>query len=160
MSNKIEIKYSGLKLGNHQFYYTLDNIFFEEFQNEEILGADIKLKVEIEKHDKMLEVSVDWDGYLVMPCDICCEDLKVKAKGTQLVVVKINDFIVEDDDDEIINVLSSDYKVDITNFVYDSIILSIPLRKVHGEAGEGECDKDIIEIIEKYRINNNYINNN
>jgi uncharacterized metal-binding protein YceD (DUF177 family) len=56
--------------------------------------------------------------------------------------------------EEIIYLPISEYQIDIREFIYEFIQLSVPIRKVHKE---GECDEEMIESLEEYLISENSI---
>ena len=56
-TNEYLIPFIGLKIGKHQFEYTIDKKFFDEFSFDEFENCDVKVKVVLEKKATMLEVS-------------------------------------------------------------------------------------------------------
>ena len=71
MSKKYVLKFSGLKNGIHEFEYTIDKKLFEEFDCEEVLGANLSMKVNLDKSEKQLKLDFHIHGTLQVICDRC-----------------------------------------------------------------------------------------
>ncbi|MEO1010458.1 MAG: hypothetical protein AAFX53_04080 [Bacteroidota bacterium] len=67
------IPFSGLKLGKHDFAYTIDNRFFDSFGYEEFNEADIKVLAQLNKMSTMLELKCQAQGTVNVDCDLTRE---------------------------------------------------------------------------------------
>ena len=124
------IPFSGLKQGKHEFEYTIDNTFFESFEYNEFNGADIKLKVTLNKMSTMMELEMKARGTVNVNCDLTSEAYDQKIKADLELVVKFGDEY-NNDNDEILIIPHSEYQINIAQYVYEMLVLSVPLKKVH-----------------------------
>ena len=67
-------------------------------------------------------------------------------------LVKVSEKRVEDEA-ELIYLHPNDFQVEIAQYIYEFVILSLPIRRVHpdGEDGESLCDPVMIKKLEELR---------
>jgi uncharacterized metal-binding protein YceD (DUF177 family) len=136
------IPFVGLKEGTHDYAFDIDAKFFESFDNSEIIHADVHVDVSLEKQERMLIFRFGTKGTLTIPCDRCLGDLTLPVEGTDGLIVKFGQEW-EEESDEIIIIPEKESHIDISTFIYEYIMLKLPLQKVHPE-GEGLCDPEVI----------------
>jgi uncharacterized protein len=137
----IEIPITGMSSGRHEFDYDVDGSFFKAFGNQEIKDASISVHVEVDKESLYLGVECSMTGEVVVECDRCLDDLPLDVDIVKNMTVKFTKVEDEPDDDEII-ILDKDASVlDLDQFVYDHICLSLPIQKVHPE---GQCNAQML----------------
>lgn len=149
MSKKYVLKFSGLKNGNHEFEYTIDKKLFEEFDCEEVLDADLSMKVNLEKSEKQLELAFHIQGVLKVVCDRCGEEMDLNMDFDRKLYVEFGQEFEEQDVDLYV-IPFNESSLDLSSFAYEYVTLEKPMRCVHGET-EGnnqECNKEIIEMLE------------
>lgn len=148
-SKEYVIQYSGLKLGTHAFAFEIGKKFFEDFEYSELIDCKVQVKMDLEKSSSMLVLLFDIKGKATFPCDRCLEPVELAIKGDYRQVVKISDYEESDVDDEIVILPSAEYEIDITKFIYDFIMLSVPYKKVHKD---GECDQEALRRLDDYLV--------
>lgn len=143
MSRKYEIKFAGLAEGRHEYEFQIDKTFLEEFEIEDICDADLKLRVSLEKKERMLTFLFDIDGKIVVLCDKCLEPLTVPMNINQTYYVKFGESYEELDEDMCV-IPENEHSFDLGNLIYDYTILHKPMRCVHGEVDGSEeiCEPD------------------
>ena len=134
------IAYKGLKNGSHTFDFQIDDALFEAYERIEIKGGACCAHVELLKSDTMLEMSIDIQGEVICECDRCLEDCPIEVDYSGDLVVKFSDEI-DDYDGEVMWISPSEDKVDLTQYIYESIVLSLPYRRVHPD---GECNPEML----------------
>ncbi|MBD79103.1 MAG: hypothetical protein CL840_09305 [Crocinitomicaceae bacterium] len=153
--NDYEIQFTGLKLGTHSFQFELSNKFFEFFKNQDqelslVDGGNILVQLELEKKETMLVLNFSINGQVDVACDRCMERLSTSISSTNRIIGKFSDEETWNED-EIIHISSSAYKVDIKELLYEFICLAIPAKNVHSD---GECNPEMIKKLNEYRYSN------
>ncbi|HCO84172.1 MAG TPA: hypothetical protein DIT95_11635 [Arenibacter sp.] len=142
------IPFSGLKQGKHEFEYTIENTFFESFEYDEFNGADIKLDVTLNKMSTMMELEMKARGTVNVNCDLTSEPYDQKIKADLELVVKFGDEY-NNDNDEILIIPHSEYQINIAQYVYEMLVLSVPLKKVHPGVLDGTLKSEVLDKLEE-----------
>lgn len=144
---KFKIPFQGMKNRLHQFEYLIEGEFFENFPESDIEKCSIEVKIDFDKRENFFLLTFYIDGTVEVACDRCTEPFDQDIFGDYEVAVKFsaNDNI-ENKDEDVVYISRNDDFFDVSNLIYDFIILSIPLRCVHPEnkEGESECNEEII----------------
>ncbi len=138
------IPFSGLKIGKHQFDYQLDNTFFKHFDYDEFNDASIKVNIVLEKKTTMLELDFKHKGTVNVPCDVSGEEFDLPIKGKFKLLVKFGDEF-NDENEELLILPHGEFQFSVAQYIYETIVLSIPLRRVH----PGIKDGSLTEVIQK-----------
>lgn len=144
------IDFASLVLGEHRFDFEIDKSLFEKFENEDILGANINVRVDLLKEERMLTFNFTFKGTLNVLCDRCLDPLDVKIKGDNTLFVKFGDKNLEEKDDVII-ISNREDVIDLSQHIYEYILLTKPMKCVHELS---KCNSDIVERINKKEENN------
>ncbi len=150
-NNDFIIQYSGLSLGTHPYELEVGKEFFESLDYHEFEDCRIKVNLDLEKSASMLVLFFKIGGTVKANCDRCLEEMFIKLDGDFKQLVKISDYAEQDDNDEIFIVPSAEYEIDITKFVFDFILLSMPPKSVHED---GDCDEDALDKLNSYLVKN------
>ena len=134
--NEYLIPFLGLKIGKHQFEYQINKKFFEEFGFDEFESCDIKVNVVFEKKATMLELSFKHKGTVNVTCDVSGEQFDMPIKGNIKLVVQFGDAF-NNDNEELLILPVGEYQLDIKQYIYEMIALSIPLKRVHPGVKDG-----------------------
>ena len=134
------IDYKGLKNGEHTFDFQVDNKLFEAFETEEIKGGDCNVRANLVRSESMLELNITIEGEVICECDRCLEDCPIAIDYEGDLVVKFSD---ETDyyDGDVMWISPADDVLDLTQYIYESIVLSLPYSRVHEE---GECNPEML----------------
>jgi uncharacterized metal-binding protein YceD (DUF177 family) len=135
-----------LKPGKHEFEFDVDNSFFETLSYSLIEKGNLKVWLDLEKKETMLLASFYVDGAVEMVCSRCNEPMDAEVEGELEIIYK---FGHESYDDENLIVISPDsFEIDVTQPIYELIIVSLPSRPVHEE---GKCDEEMVKLLEKFQ---------
>jgi uncharacterized metal-binding protein YceD (DUF177 family) len=146
---QFDIKFGSLALGNHQMEVEVNRSFFEKYKNDDIQDCDIQVDITIERKETMVNLHFDMQGYIVSLCDICLEELTIPVSKQETVILKITGPAKESDNENIIFLGEKEYFYNIEQLLYEYIVTSIPIRKVHQETGDGNCNPDMLKRIEE-----------
>jgi len=142
------ISFRGLKEGKHQFEYKIDRKFFEVYQYEDILDANVQVHLEFIKKSTLFELSFNVEGNVKVACDVTNEIYEQPIQGNLDLAVKFGDEYNDENEDFVI--ISRDaYEIDISQFIYEIIILSLPTKRVHPGVQDGTLKSDILDKLEE-----------
>lgn len=144
------IQFIGLKSGEHQFNYQIDNRFFEHFEFEDFNNANIQVEVVLDKKTTMLEFAISIDGFVNVNCDITNEPYDQKVEGKYEFIVKFGD-AYNDNNEELLILPHGSHEVNIQQYIYETIVLNVPVRRIHPGIEDGSLKSDIIEKLEELR---------
>ncbi len=147
------IQFSGLKLGKHQFEFQIDNKFFEHFEYSEFNDANINIAITLDKKSTLLEFIVKHKGTVKVPCDLSNEEFDLPIKGKMNLLVKFGDEF-NDENEEIIILPHGEFQIDISQYVFESIVLSVPTKRVHPGIKDGTLETDALKNLEKFAPKN------
>ncbi|WP_405247745.1 YceD family protein [Cellulophaga sp. Asnod2-G02] len=142
------IPFSGLKQGRHEFNFKIDNTFFESFEYDEFNSAAINLAVVLNRSSTMLELEIAAKGTVNVYCDVTNEPYDQPIVADLELLVKFGDEF-NDDNDEILILPHGDFQVDISQYVYEMIVLAVPLKKVHPGIEDGTLKSAALDKLEK-----------
>lgn len=142
-----------LKPGRSDFGLNCGKEFFESFENPEVLDSDVEALAIINKSGTYIGIDMEIKGSVTVSCDRCLADLKLPVDVSPKFSIKFTEDDSADDpgmdgDREIICVRPSDAVLDLGQIVYDYVMLSLPLKRVHPE---GECDSATVRYLSEER---------
>jgi len=151
--SKYGIAYQGLSEGIHELDFDVDNSFFEGLEYSEIKKGDLKVKVLLNKKPSFLELDFKINGNVELLCDRCLDEYiqEIDYKGKLFVKFSTNEGDLAED---VIVLSPSENELNIAHYIYESIDLSIPLKRVHpdNENGEHTCDPEMLKKLDNYII--------
>jgi uncharacterized metal-binding protein YceD (DUF177 family) len=141
------IPFAGLKIGKHQFEYQVDKKFFAHFDFDEYNDVNIKVEVVLEKKSTMLELHFKHKGTINVPCDVTNEDFDLPVKGKLNLIVKFGEAF-NNENEELLILPHGEFQVDVSQYIYESIVLSVPFKRVHPGVKEGTLNTEAIDKLE------------
>lgn len=142
------IPFVGLKVGKHHFDYQIDNSFFTVFEYEEFNEANLKVNLLFEKKTTLLELIFDVEGTVNVNCDITNEPYEQVIKDTFKLVVKFGESY-NDDNEEILIIPHGEYQINVAQYIYELIVLAVPVKKIHPGIEDGTLNSDILNKLEE-----------
>lgn len=134
-----------MKIEKQSFKFDLDDVFFKKIDSGEVQKGNISAKVDVKKTSGIFELAFDLDGIVKIPCDRCLHDMEQAIQYKDKIQVKLGvDFSEEG---EIVIVPEREGSINIAWFLYEFIVLSIPIKHVHPA---GECDKTMSGKLKKH----------
>jgi uncharacterized protein len=150
--SKYEIAFKGLKEGNHQFDFELDDKFFEKFENSEVKKGSLKASVLLTKQSTLMIFEFAVKGTVELMCDRCLDQYNQKVNNTNKLFVK---FGLEEEEmsDDVIVISFEDHQINIAQFLFELVILGLPIKHVHpNKKGQSTCDPEMIKKLDEYLI--------
>lgn len=146
------IPFVGLKLGEHRFDYEIKKPFFEHFEYDEFNDVAITLDVLLDKKTTLLEFTLHFEGYVNVNCDITNEPYNQEVSGEYHFVVKFGD-VYNDENEDLLILPHGSYEVNIQQYIYESIVLGLPSRRIHPGVKDGTLKSDILDKLEELSPN-------
>jgi uncharacterized metal-binding protein YceD (DUF177 family) len=141
----------GLKLGKHHFEYQVNNKFFEIFDYHEFQNSDIKVNLVLEKKSTMLELSFKHKGTVNVPCDMTSEDFDLPIKGKMNLIVRFGEAF-NNDNEELLILPHGEFEIDVAQYIYEMIVLSVPLRRVHPGIKDGSLKTEALTKLKQLAV--------
>lgn len=144
-----EIQFSGLKPGRYEYAYTLGREFFEGFENENLRDGNVNFDVKLVKTEHELLFTFSFRGFVKTECDRCLGEMEVEVDGEETMCVKFSDTPTEECEDEVV-LPTSAFKVDLAQWMYEYVVLAMPIQHVHpdDEEGNSTCDPEMLSYIQ------------
>lgn len=145
------IPFIGLKLGKHHFEYQINNKFFEIFDYNEFQNSDIKVNLVLEKKSTMLELAFKHKGTVNVPCDLTSEDFDLPIKGKMNLIVRFGEAF-NNDNEELLILPHGEFEIDVAQYIYEMIVLSVPLRRVHPGIKDGSLKTEALTKLKELAV--------
>ena len=145
---EFDIPFSGLSQGKHGFDYSVKNKFFESFDYNEFNSADINVHAQLNKMTTMLELELSAKGTVNVNCDITNEPFDQPISGDLELVIKFGEEY-NNENDEILIIPHGEHQINIAQYVYEYIILAVPVKRVHPGIADGTLKSEILDKLEE-----------
>ena len=147
------IPFSSYSNGLHKFEYELVDAFFKLFPESEIQKADVLVKVEMIRQERQLEFSFTLDGWVLQPCDRCLEEYEQPITGEFKLYGKFGHGNNEDEFD-VVWLPEDVCHIDLSQYLYEYVMLSLPMRKVHPDIAGGRpgCDPGMLDLLKNLSV--------
>jgi uncharacterized metal-binding protein YceD (DUF177 family) len=135
MSNRreYEIAFVGLKPGNHEFSYDVNDRFFEEYGVQEFQQTEAKVKLLLEKNNSFMILRFEVGGKADVTCDRCGNELPLQLFDDFTITVKLVEepAIMNDQevDPDVYYIGRGESHLDVKDWIYEFVNLSIPMQK-------------------------------
>ena len=133
--------------------FDIDDTFFDGFEETEIKKGNVKVETRLNKKVNLLEFDFYIKGVVSISCDRCLDDFEMQIESENKLFVKFGEQF-EEQTDEIITLSFEEHEIDLSQFIYEYIHLSLPYRRVHpdDENGESLCNKEMLKKLEEYSV--------
>ena len=142
----------GLSEGEHYFSFNIDDGFFAMFDGSEVQRGKLKAEVYVEKTANVIKIRTHIDGFVAVECDRCLDELRLPVDSVYDAVIKHapEGEQTQVDDEGVILLNKMDTEVDLSQSLFDSIILSLPLQRLHPK---GKCNKEMEAKLASLQVN-------
>ena len=148
------IVFSSLKLGQHTFEYEIDQSFLDIlFDYHDMPGVKAVVSVVLNKQNTMLEMHFAMKGILPAHCDLTNKPYDQPIQNEFEFVVKFGE-AYNDEDDELLILPHGEYEINVAQYIYELLVLSLPTKFIHPDIDSGNLDDDSLELLERYAPQN------
>ncbi len=144
-SRDFYIQFEGLKETVHHFDFEVDDSFFSAFEGSLIEQGQLQVSLDLDKKSTMMELNFGIRGNVIRECDLCGDLLAVPIELKEKLIVKYGEE-GDESNDELAFVPHSAYEIDVAPYLYEFIVLALPIKNVHPA---GECNPEAIELLQK-----------
>ena len=127
------------------YEYTLDEEYFKKIDSPEVQKGHINATVKAKKKNTAFELDFFLEGTILIPCDRCLDTMEQVISYKEKLQVKFGNKFSEED--EIVIVPESEGAINVAWFLYEFIVLNIPLKHVHAP---GECNKTMATKLKRH----------
>ncbi|TYA74247.1 YceD family protein [Seonamhaeicola marinus] len=142
------IQFVGLKVGKHLFEYKIEQAFFDHFEYNEFNNARVDVEVELEKKSTLLELHFKASGFVNVNCDLTNEPYDQTIENEFELVVKFGDEF-NDEHIDILIIPHGTYEIEIAQYIYELIVLAVPIKRVHPGVEDGTLGSEILDKLEQ-----------
>lgn len=152
---EFEIAFVGLKPGVHEYNYLIDDKFFEAFQQQDFKNCKADVKLLLDKKVSFMQMKFEIGGTLEVTCDRCNNNLPLNLWDEFNITVKMVEepelMNEQEDDPDMYYIAQGESHVDVANWIYEFINLSIPLQKAcEFEKMDGPyCNSEAMDMLKK-----------
>ena len=144
-SELLQIDLKGLQEGTTTFTYTLDDTYFQTLESSEVSGGEIHAVVDVKRVQMFWELEIHTEGQVIVPCNICMDNMDLPIQADNRLVVKLGK--EDNEDDDIVTVDEEEGILDLSWYIYEFIVLAIPIRHVHAP---GKCNAAMMKVLEEH----------
>lgn len=154
-NREYEIAWQGLKPGPHTFIYDIDDRFIEERGevDETFKDWNARINLTFDKHENFFMLRFDIDGNVTVPCDRCGDDFKLRLWDEFNLIIKLTGDDAEDidDEDDVVFIPRSETVIDMSKWLYEFLMLSVPLQHIHPDNPDGTsaCNPQALNLLDQ-----------
>lgn len=139
----------GLRNGTHQFDFQVDRAFFSQFENSPVANGKLNVTFTLDKRPDMFILTFDFAGTVQTDCDRCLAPIDLPVEDTQSLIVKFSEQ-EEPEDADVVFVHPDIQHLNVARYVYEFIILSMPIIKVYDCEAEANrpCNQEMLRYIQ------------
>lgn len=141
---RYSVAFKGVADGAHEFGFTVGDAFFASCDNDELRGGECSVTLRMQKAGNTMVFDNRICGTVVTVCDRCLEECAVPVSFEGTLTVRLSDQTEGYDngyDGETMWISPADDEIDFGQYIYESIVLALPYRRVHADGG---CNPEML----------------
>ena len=136
-----EIKLSGLRDGNHEFLFSLDSGFLNEFSRAFFDLPQLSVRVNLLTSETMIKADIKIEGKVELICDRSLDSFSHEVNESVIHFYKFGEEEKELSDE--LEIISKERVIiDLDQLIYDTVALSLPSKKLHPRFHAENVDED------------------
>lgn len=154
---EFDIAFVGLTPGVHAFQYQIDDSFFEKLGLEpDFSDCHATVNLQLDKKPGFFLLKFEVGGKLKVNCDRCGQPFELQLWDDFNQVIKLVDNPEEmnaDEDPDVTYISRTESHLNVADFIYEFINLSIPMQRIHPDDANGKsgCDPKVLEMLEQMK---------
>ena len=120
-----------MELGAHVLDFQLDNAYFSEIENSELLGGEVKVEAHLNLREYDFDLDIAVKGLVQVTCDRCLDEMGVAINAEE------NEW--EWDEEPKL--------IDLSWLAYELIIVNLPLVHSHQDGG---CNPEMDALLQDH----------
>lgn len=142
------IPFKGLKLGLHKFEYQIKKKFFEAYQYDDFIKSDITVQLDFQKKEALFELVFSMKGTVLVNCDVSGEEYNQPLEGSLKLIITFGEAF-NNDHEEILIIPNHTYELDISQYIYELIVLNTPVKRVHPGIADGTLQSETLDKLQE-----------
>ena len=148
-----DIAFVGLKPGIHEFVYEINDKFFVDYSEQDFRNCVATVKLFLDKKVGFMLLKFEVGGKLELNCDRCGNNLPLDLWDEFQTVVKMvenpEEMNEQEDDPDVYYISRSESHINVADWIYEFINLSIPMQRMcsEEEIGGPYCNKEVLSLI-------------
>ncbi len=147
------ISFKGLTEGLHKFEYQIGTSFFKLFENPLVESGQLNAVVSLNKSQNLLVVDFNISGVVNSICDNCLAPIEIPVDCSERLYFNFGLEYAEQSE-EIIVLSYDEHQINVAQWLYEFIIVSLPIRHIHPEDENGNptCNIQMLDKLNEYRV--------
>lgn len=137
-------------MGLNEYTFNLNDEFLSKIEGSTIQHANVIATLALLKAENLYDLKFHLKGTVSCECDVCLEEFEMPVDAEFQLLMKVSE-VEKYDDDEIIYITDKLIEYDLTQYLYESLMLSLPVRKTCEMSGTKECNKEVIAKLDELR---------
>ncbi len=147
VSDSLRIDLRSVSQADDLLKFHLSKDYFDALDAEDISDGSLDISLAVRRASgDTYDLTFGINGYVVVKCDRCLDDLAVAVDVEEKIKVASFDCIFPSDD---INTAESNDSYNIAWDIYEFVELSLPLKKIHPD---GECNSEMVQLLESMSV--------
>lgn len=130
----------GLSNNTHSFDFSFDDEFFAAFEDSLVSKGKGACHVDLMKSDSMITLDLTIEGSIELECDRSLELFDYPISTKSEVIFKYGDEEKELSEDVFV-IIKDQQKINMGEFLYEFIMLEVPMKKLHPKFQDDESDE-------------------
>lgn len=148
-----DIAFVGLKSGEHEFDYDIDDHFFAEYAKPDFSDSHLHIHLNFDTQNRFFLLKFEITGEITVNCDRCGDPFTLSVWDEFKLVVKVveDPSTIEDEEPDVSYIGSNESLLNVADWIYEFSLLSIPMQRIHAnkESGESGCNKKSLEVLKE-----------
>ena len=147
------IPIKGISIGVREYQFSIDNKFFNYFEDSLISVGNYKVNLFLDKRERMFVLNFEISGVFDSKCDRCLAKINIPSLIDYKVFLKFG--IVEKNKkskeiDDVIFIDEGDFSYNLSNIIHQLIMLSMPLSNTYDCENDPnpKCDFEMLDRLE------------
>ena len=141
------IPLAGLPFGHTDYQYVISDSFFGDRDYSEVKKGVVNLQLGVEKMETMFILTMKFEGKVVLQCDRCGDDYEQAIADSAEIYLKYG-AEKGDDEEDVIIITKNESEFDLSDLIYEYIILSLPIHRTHDD--ESLCNQEVLAKLHNY----------
>lgn len=121
----------------HEYEFKIDEAFFSMFDQDLVSSGDLNAKIDLDKNDSFIRMSVDINGEVELTCDRSLEKFQYPIHEQRQVILKYGEEEREIDHD-VIMITRETQQINVGQYLFEFVGLAIPMKKLHPKFSDNE----------------------
>jgi len=144
LKHEFNISFIALKQGKHLFEYKIGKTFFEAFNYNDFLDADVLVTLYFEKTATLFDLSFVATGNIRVTCDLTNEPFNQPINAKLNLIVKFGE-VYNDDNDAVLILPHQASQLDVAQYIYEMLVLAMPAKHIHPGVADGTLKSEILD---------------